>query len=80
MLKANLEIAKDSNRILRKMERAQRNATIARVIYWILILGITIGAFYYIQPYINKFTALVPGLDKALSNLDFSKLNNLITK
>ena len=73
LLQANFEVSKENNRILKKMRGAQRNAMILRVIYWMAVIGIFAGALYYIQPYINKFLSLLPGLDKALNNLpDFS--------
>ena len=81
LLKANLAISRENNQILRKMRSAQKWAQITRVVYYVIIAGATVGAFYYIQPFIAKFSSLIPGLDKLLSNLpDLSKLNSLLPR
>jgi len=81
LLQANLEISKENNKILRKMRGAQRWAQITRVIYYLIIAGLAVGAFYYIQPYIQKFLEIIPGFSKMLNGLpDFSALNNLLPK
>lgn len=52
------ELTKENNQILRSLRRAQRWANIMRFIYWILIIGISIGAYYYIQPYLEQVLKL----------------------
>lgn len=47
------ELAKENNKMLHKMRRAQRYAALMRVAYWFVIIGLGVGAFYFIQPYID---------------------------
>jgi len=58
LLERTLKMAEENNSILRKMRRAHRFSTFLRVIYWILILAIGFGAYYFIQPYITSLTGM----------------------
>jgi hypothetical protein len=49
-----LDLAKENNKLLRSLRRAQRWAMFMRLVYWVLIIGITLGAYYYIQPYFDQ--------------------------
>jgi hypothetical protein len=48
-----LRLTEENNNMLRQMRRRARWGTIFRIIYWVLIIGLSVGAFYFIQPYIN---------------------------
>lgn len=60
----------ENNEILHGLRRAQRWATIWRAVYWIIIIGSSIGAYWIIQPYINQILGVYSG---AQSNLDSVK-------
>ena len=81
LLQANLEVSKENNKILKKMRNAQRWAQVTRVLYYLVIVGLTVGAFYYVQPFLQKFLDLIPGFNKLFGSLpDFSQLNNLLPR
>ena len=46
-------MSKENNNILRGIRSSNRWATFFRIFYWIIIVGISIGAFYFIQPYVD---------------------------
>ncbi len=48
----------DNHRMLKKLRRAQIYASIWRTIYWAVIIGSAIGAYYYLQPYIEQYKTL----------------------
>jgi hypothetical protein len=58
LLQSTHELAEENNKILHGIRRANRFNTIMRVVYWVLIIGFSFGAYYLIQPYI----ALISGL------------------
>lgn len=58
LLERTYKMSEENNKILRSMRRASRFGTIVRVLYWVVIIGLSIGAFYVIQPYINLMTGL----------------------
>ena len=47
-----LELAEENNHMLRKMRRSIIWGRIFHGLYWLLIIGATVGAYYYIQPYL----------------------------
>lgn len=47
----------ENHRILVRMRRTQRNAGLVRVGYWVILILLSFGAWYYIQPYIGQLGA-----------------------
>jgi cytoskeletal protein RodZ len=56
LLKATYKLAEENNAILKKMRRNQRIASLLRVLYWVIVIGIGVGIFYFIQPYVDSVT------------------------
>ena len=54
LLEENLRMSRENNKLLLKVYGIQRWAQITRVIYWFLIIGISIGAFYFIEPFLSS--------------------------
>ncbi len=61
-----LELTEENNQMLRAMRRSQRWASIMRAFYWLFIIGATVGAFYFLQPYIEQLKSIYGGADAAL--------------
>lgn len=57
----------ENNEMLHSIRRVQKWATIWRAIYWTIIIGSAIGAYWIIQPYIDQLLGVYSG---AQSNLD----------
>ena len=56
LLEKTYEIFKENNNILRGIRSSNRWATFFKIFYWIIIIGIAVGAFYYVQPYVDIAT------------------------
>ena len=54
LIEKTYSLVEENNKILRRMRRSQKVTSIMRVVYWLIIIGIAIGAFYFLQPYIDK--------------------------
>ncbi|MFH1402015.1 MAG: hypothetical protein ABIG87_00105 [Patescibacteria group bacterium] len=54
IIRENLEIAKESNKLIKKMRRSMLLGSISSLIYWIFIIGASLGAYYYFQPYLDS--------------------------
>lgn len=48
----------ENNEMLRKLLRAQRWSTFFSALRWIIIIGATVGAYYYLQPYLDQLLDL----------------------
>lgn len=57
-LKEIKTLVEDNNKILHAMQRRARFASVIRFIYWLVIIGGSIGAFYLIQPYIKQISGV----------------------
>ena len=68
LLNKSVALAEENNKILHSMKRSQRWTSIARAIYWILIIGSALGAYYFIQPYIDQLIGIYSGAGDMLNN------------
>jgi len=48
-----LKLTKENNEILHKMRRSLFWGRVFKAVYLIIILGVTFGAYYLIQPYLE---------------------------
>ena len=55
LLEKVYELAEENNEMLRKVRTVQKRQYLFQVIRWVLIIGISIGAFYFLQPYVDNF-------------------------
>ncbi|MES2023272.1 MAG: hypothetical protein V4439_01165 [Patescibacteria group bacterium] len=69
MLQETFALATESNKILKKMRSAQKWASFMRYVYWAIIIGLGVGSFYLIQPYIDKAQGLINQSQTSLKNL-----------
>lgn len=53
MLKKALELAQENNKMLHGIRRQMFFGRIFRIAYWIIIISLAIGAYYYIEPYLD---------------------------
>ena len=57
LLERTYKLTEENNDILRSIRRSNRWSMAIKAIYWIVIIGLSIGAFYFIQPYIEFMTS-----------------------
>jgi hypothetical protein len=69
LLKETYKIEKENNEMLHTMYNNMWWGRIFRIFYWMLILGLMVGSYYYAQPYIesllkmyNSVSSMIPGL------------------
>jgi len=79
ILEKILETTEDNNKLLKKINKGIVFSRVVTFIYWIIILGIGIGAYYYIQPYIDGLFDTYDGVRGFLQGMnDF--INSSISK
>ena len=54
-----LRMTEENNAILRRMHRQATVGSIIRIIYWVLIIGVSVASYYYIQPYLATLTSFI---------------------
>ncbi len=53
LLEKTYEMVEENNHILKSIRRANRWSAFFRIFYWIIIIGASIGVFYFLQPYVD---------------------------
>jgi len=80
LLQKTFELAEENNKILHQIRRSNRLSSFFRIFYWVIIIGVSIGAFYYLEPYLNSVTKAYRSLQTDLNSVKSvtSKLPSLI--
>ena len=81
LLEETAKLTKENNKILRKMQRAARWARFFGLLKWVVIIGLTIGAYYYLEPYLQTILSMysqIGGDTEKLQGLDIGKLQELL--
>lgn len=69
LLERTLIISEENNKILKGMRRAGRFATAFRIFYWLVIIGLGFGAYYFIEPYVDQFNSVYSQFNDTVKNI-----------
>ncbi len=69
LLEATYSLEKENNKMLHAMRRSLFLARVMSIFYWLIVIGISVGAFYFIQPYINELIKTYGSVNAALKNV-----------
>jgi len=68
LLERTLRISEENNKILKNMRRAGRLGTAFRIFYWLVIIGLGFGAYYFIEPYVKQFNVVYTQFNNTVKN------------
>ena len=71
LLQKTLELAEENNKMLHKIRGVQTREFIWRTLKIIIIIGIALGSFYFIEPYLNKIVDVynsISGIQQDIKN------------
>lgn len=68
-LKEILELSRENNKMLKKQMSVMRWSRAFSVAYWVVIIGFALGAYYYIQPYIEGVLGIYQDLGAGVQGL-----------
>jgi len=57
-----MAMTEENNTLLKKMWRAVKIGRVVQFSYWFIIIGLSIGAFYFVQPYIDRLLSVYTDL------------------
>jgi hypothetical protein len=66
ILEENLEISRQSLKILKGIRRANRLNMAFKILYWLVILGAAAGAYYFLEPYVKSAIGTVYEVQQVL--------------
>lgn len=67
----------ENQHILKRIRRVQRNSGLLRLFYWLVIIGIAFGSFYYIAPYLKQIREAYGQFNNGTIKFNFPELNNI---
>lgn len=62
LLKENLKLSQENNKILRSMRSSARWSRFFKIIFWLIIIGTTAGTYYYLQPFLTEMMKAYQGV------------------
>jgi len=69
MLERAIDLSEENNQMLKKLVRAMRWGRLVRFLYWGILIAISVGSFYYVQPYINDLLGVYGDARDTFNNL-----------
>lgn len=74
-LKRVLELSEKNNMMLKQMYSTMKWGRVLKVIYWIVIVGVAVGAFYFLQPFISSLQGTYKTLQEGVESVRGSFLD-----
>ena len=65
-------LVEENNTLLRKMHRAALIGRIWHILYWVVIIALSLGAYYFIQPYIDQLTTTFGGFKASINGIQIT--------
>jgi hypothetical protein len=75
LLERTYKMTEENNEILKSLRRTSRLGIVMKIFYWVVIIGTTLGAFYFIRPYMD-FLANGLGVTSDVGTTDVSLINS----
>lgn len=69
ILRKTLDVTQKNNKILEQMKQSMFWGRVFRYIYWAIILGVAVGAYYFIEPYIDQMLQVYGGFKGDINNI-----------
>ena len=76
LLRENIEVSKESLKILKKINRGRIFGNVFSVLKWTFIIGLSFGAYYYIEPFFSQYVDTLRGFTSGVENI--GKIGNNI--
>ncbi len=68
LLEATYSLEKENNKMLHVMKRSMFWARVMSIMYWLVIIGVSIGTFYFVQPYLDQVVKMYGNAGATLKN------------
>ena len=76
LLRENIEVSKESLKILKKMNRARIFGGVFKFLKWGFIIGISVWGYLWLQPFVERYLNLMGKMSSGVENI--GKIGNNI--
>jgi len=80
LLEQTFSLVEENNKLLHKVRGVQKRQTLWTVIKLLFIVGLTLGSFYYLEPYVNKIMDTFNQLSGMQQKLDSGSFKDVFKK
>ena len=80
LLERTYKMAEENNIILKSIRSTNRWSFAFKIFYWVIIIGISLGAYYFIQPYLEMLLGVSNKLGGGVNDMQglTSQLQDLL--
>jgi hypothetical protein len=64
------KLSQENNQMLKKLVQAMRWGRIVKIFYWTLIIGTSVGIFYYFQPLFDQIKDVYGGFSDSVTEVN----------
>ncbi len=61
-----LQLTAENNQYIKKVRKSQRYASLFRLFYWLVLIGISVGTYYYVKPIVGETKSFVDHAKESL--------------
>ena len=69
LLQAAYKLAEENNKMLYKVRGVQKRQAIFSILKWLIIIGIAVGAFYFLQPFVGQVQKFIQDSGTSINQL-----------
>ena len=69
LLEETYLVEKENNEMLHKLYNNMWMSRMMSIFYWVVILGLMVGSFYYAQPYVQKLISMYDQASRLLPQI-----------
>lgn len=77
LLEQTYELAKDTNDKVSRLYRSHKWGRAIKIFYWVAIIGLSVGAYWLIQPYVEQLGQVYGGLSNKVNSIHEASQNLL---
>lgn len=76
LLLKSVQLAEENNKILHSLRKSARISNIMSFLYWVFIIGASLGLYYFIEPYVDQLVNVYSSAKSSLNGVN-SVVGNL---
>jgi len=77
LLEQTYQLTKDTNDKVSRLYRSYRWGRAFKIFYWIMIIGLSVGAYWLIQPYVDQLKEVYSGFGDTVDTIHNTSQNLL---
>ena len=69
LLEETYKFSEENNKMLHKVRGVQKRQAIFSILKWLIIIGIAVGGYYFLQPFVGQIQKFIQDSGASISQL-----------